>query len=521
MVDEIWQKTALELQSGLHEGCLSSQEIVSAHLQRIDDVNPTLNALVHRFDETARQAALASDKRRQAGDTLGPLDGLPITIKESMATEGVGVTLGIENRRDHVAPQDAVVVQLLREAGAVILGKSNIPQLLLCHETDNKIWGPTPNPFDLDRVPGGSSGGEGAAIASGMSPWGVGTDIGGSIRVPAAFCGISGLKPTLDRWSNLRSYTALMGQEAIRGQCGPMARTAADVAFLFQSLPSPLHSKLDPAVPPLPLADPHQVDLSGLRVGFYTDDGFFPAAASVQRGVQEAAQHLEAAGAKVSHFSPPFQEELITVYYAALSSDGGATVRERVQGDPLIDQLKLLMRSASLPAPMRKTLAWVLARKGEHRVAQVLEAVGKKPVEAFWKLCARRSAMRLQALDAWDAQGLDVVLCPTHATPALRHGDSADFSAAGSYSMRYNLLNFPAGVVPVTTVQADETHRPHPKDRLEKVAASVEKGSEGLPIGVQVVGRPFAEHHVLAAMIAIEAGARNSDRFPATPISLS
>ncbi len=518
MSSELWQKSACELRDGLTEGTYSSVDIVEAHLSRIDATNTKLNAIVHRFDEAALTQAQESDERRRQKETLGPLDGIPITIKESMATAGTPVTLGIKNRRNEATPRDSVVVELLKKQGAIIVGKTNVPQLLLCNETYNEIWGVTPNPFDVERVPGGSSGGEAAAIASGMAPWGVGTDIGGSIRVPAAYCGINGLKPTVDRWSNLRSYTALMGQETIRGQCGPMARRAEDVAFLFRALDSPMHAPLDPGVAPVQTPDPQSVDLSTLKVGFYTDDGFLAASPSVARGVEEAAKLMENAGATVLPFTPPSQNELITLYYSALSSDGGATVRERLKGDPLIPQLKMLMRSANMPNAMRRSIAWLLGKKGEYRIERVLKAVGAKDVARYWKLNAGRSAMRLDALEAWDAANLDIVLCPPHATAALRHGDSADFSAAGSYSMRYNLLNFPAGVVPVTKAKGDDGVRANPRDRIEKVAASVEKGSAGLPIGVQVVGRPFMEHKVLAAMIAIESAAISSDGFPHTPV---
>ena len=517
MGNELWKMSACELRAGLAEQAFSSVDVVRAHQQRIDRVNGTLNALVHRFDEEALRQAEASDLRRSQGQTLGPLDGIPMTIKESMATAGTPVTLGIENRRNEPTPRDSVVVELLKHQGAVLLGKTNVPQLLLCHETDNKIWGPTPNPFDLTRVPGGSSGGEAAAIASGMTPWGVGTDIGGSIRVPAAFCGISGLKPTVDRWSNLRSYTALMGQETVRGQCGPMARSAEDVALLFRAIDSPAHAPLDPKVPPVQTPDPAAVDVSQFKVGFYTDDGFLAASSSIARGVQEAARIMEGLGATVTDFTPPAQNELITLYYSALSSDGGRTVRERLKGDPLIDQLKTLMRSANMPHALRRSIAWVLGKKGEHRIERVLKAVGAKDVGTYWKLNAARSALRVQVLEAWKQADVDIVLCPAHATPALRHGDSADFSAAGSYSMRYNLLNFPAGTVPITRATAQDAPRTPVRDRLERVAGQVEQDSAGLPIGIQVVGRPYEEHHVLAAMIAIESKARETATYPRTP----
>ncbi len=515
---KIHELTASELAGHIRSGEVSSEEAVRAYLDRIDAVDGRVGAYVHRFDEQALAQAREADARRARGEALPALHGVPISIKESMATAGHPVTLGIKNRLKQIEQTDAVTVRLLREAGAIVLGKTNVPQLLLCHETDNPIWGCTKNPWNLDRVPGGSSGGESAAIAAGMSPWGVGTDIGGSIRVPAAFCGIAGLKPTLDRWSNIGSHTAMMGQEIVRGQCGPMARTARDVALLFRAIDSPLHAEHDPHTAPLPTADPAGVDVRGLRVGFYVDDGYLAAAASQARGVREAARALEAAGATVVEFTPPAQRELMEVYFAALSSDGGATVRARLQGEPPIEQLKGLVRTNSLPTLIRQAAATVMGMKGEWRVQGILSNLGEKPVTRYWQLSGQRSSLRQRVLAAWNQAGVDVVLCPAHVTPALGHGHFDEFSPAGSYSMRYNLLNFPAGVVGVTRVRPDETARPDARDRLEKKAALVEAGSAGLPVGVQVVARPFREDLVLAAMVALEDAVRGREDFPKTPI---
>lgn len=493
---------------------LSSRELVESLLRRMDAANGAVGAVVHRFDEAALKEADRLDAARARGEISGPLHGLPLTIKESIGTEGTPVTLGVVSRQQRAPASDAVVVRLLRKAGAIIVGKTNVGQLLLSHESENEIWGQTKNPFALDRVPGGSSGGEAAAIASGMSLAGVGTDIGGSIRVPCAWTGTAGLKPTVDRWSNAGSEGALMGQEVVRGQAGPMARTSSDLALLMAALEPAAQAVFDPAVPPLEHVGPEAVKLEGLRVGVYEDDGFFSPAASVARVVREAARHLEAAGCTVVPFSPPHVEEALDTWFGALSSDGGATVEAQLAGDPVVPQLAELKRSAGLPGPVRKAAALYMGLRGEARVKRLLEALGRKPVEVYWQLAMTRTTLRQKTLAAWRTAGLDAVICPPHATPALRHRDASDFALAGCYSMLYNFMNFPAGVVPVGTVALAETTRPTARDRLERKARRVEEGSAGLPLGVQVVAKPYAEHVVLRLMAEIEARARAESGFP-------
>jgi fatty acid amide hydrolase len=512
--------SALELRAELARGTLSSLEIVNALIARRDAVDGRVNAIVHRFDAEARAAASKADDERAKGTATGALHGLPLTIKESMATAGVASTLGVPNRRDRIEPRDAVTVELLRREGAIILGKTNVPMLLLSHESNNPIWGRTKNPWNLDKSPGGSSGGESAAIAAGLTPWGVGTDIGGSIRVPAAYTGIYGFKPTVDRWSNLRSYTALTGQEIIRGQCGPMARTAADVAALFLAIDSPKHAALDPAAIPITTTDPERLPLAGLRVGLYVDDGFVPASPAVARAVRRAGELLSRLGVTIVDFRPPGQVELLETYYGALSSDGGVTAAALVGKDPITPELIELLKAVKIPEPLRPIIAALMDRRGEHRVARLLRTLKRKPVDVYWKLTGQRTALRNQVFAAWQAAGIDAVLCPVHATPPMSHEDSADFVAAGSYSMRYNFLNFPAGVAPITRVRPDELTRPQAgrPDRFDAKAAIIDRGSVGLPVAVQVAALPHRDDLVLALMLALDAAARSEPDFPVTPV---
>jgi len=514
--------SATELLTRLDAGELTSEEIVLALVERMRAVDDRLHSFVVRRPAEVLKEACDADAARKRGRSLGPLHGLPITIKDNIDLQGTDSTLGVRARQDQPALTDAPVVQLLKEAGALVLGKTNVPQLLLAQETENAIWGTTNNPWNLARVPGGSSGGEAAAIAAGLSPCGIGTDIGGSIRIPAHFCGVAGLKPTLDRWSNRGSNTAIPGQELVRAQMGPIARTTADLALLLNAVDPARLARLDPAVPPVALGAPEDVRLDGLRIGWFDDDGYLTPTRALRRAVQEARDALEARGATLVPYAPPAPHAMIYIWLGAISADGGRTIDGQLKGETISPQLKPSRTTLKLPALARKALSMVMERTGERRLARLLEVLGEKRVDDVWRLTAERTALRLAEFDAWNAAKLDAVICPPHAVPAMGHRESGDFTLSLSYAFRWTLLNFPAGVVPVTRVMPEETtgstSGPTKPDRIEKKVSAIEKVSTGLPVGVQVVGRPYREDVTLAVMQAIEDAARKGDGFPTTPV---
>ncbi|MFO0760859.1 MAG: amidase family protein [Byssovorax sp.] len=520
-MNPLCEKPATELSRLLSAGEISAEELTRAHLNRIDTVDKKLRAFTVVLRDEALATARRLDEERRAGQVRGPLHGLPVSIKESLDCAGQASTLGVSSRKEVIAREDAGVVELLRRAGAVILGRTNVSQLLLYHESRNPLFGQTSNPFSLAHTPGGSSGGEASAIAGGLSPLGIGTDIGGSIRVPAHFCGIAGLKPTLDRWTNKGSNGALVGQEAIRSQLGPMARTVGDLVMVMQALDPKAMTALDPRVPPLPFEDPRKIDLTKLKVGVYTDDGLLPPSAAVARAVREAAAALRAKGCTVVEFTPPGLQGAVYDYFATLSADGGATVM-RLFADGRVDpSLSSLRTVARMPAAVRGAAARAAGMAGEKRLERFLSAMGEKSVADLWRLTAQLRNVRAAILAAMKAEAIDLILCPIHATAALPHGMSKDFALAGSPSMIWNLVQFPAGAVPVSRVRSSEATREKPKDRLEKKASEVDQQSVGLPVGVQVVARPWEEDRVLAAMLAIEEMASQNRDFPRTPAFLS
>ncbi len=514
---DIHALTLRELALHLAAGELSAVEVVEALHARRDAVDGVTNGFVVEMREAALDEARRADEARARGDALGPLHGVPISIKESIDVRGTPSTLGLAARKDAIAQEDAVAVQLARRAGAIVLGKTNVPQTLLCPmDTTSFLFGTTPNPWNRARGAGGSSGGEAAVIATGQSPFGLGTDVGGSIRVPAAFCGVAGLRPTVHRWSNQGSNTCLVGQDAFRAQIGPMARTAADLAFAMRALsPEAFHAR-DPQVPPLPIGE--VPDVSKLRIGFYTHDGFIEPAGSVQRAVREAATALEASGATVVELAPKQSEEIAYLYFAGMTLDGGVVADRALAGEKAIEPLSISRRIAKMPDGVRKSLAGALRVAGERRVAKLMTTVGTKRGDELWALTAQRDRLRREEARAWDDAGIDAVVCPTHVTTAAPFGMTKDFTIAIAYAIRFNVLNFPAGSVPVTRVRPDETRRELRADRIDKRAAAIEAQSAGLPVGVQVAARPYREDIVLAVMQAIEDRARRERDFPWTPV---
>jgi fatty acid amide hydrolase len=507
--------SASALAGAIARGDLSAVEAVEASIARIEAVNGKLNAVVVKRYDAARAEARAADERRAAGEALGPLHGTPITVKECFDVVGTPATYGLPSRSQTLATEDDLYIQRLRAAGAIIVGKTNVPQLLLYIESDNPLYGRTNNPWNLERTPGGSSGGQAAIIAAGGSPLGLGSDIGGSIRVPSAFCGVVGMKPTAGRIPDLISFGVPLGQRAIVSQVGPLARTVDDVALALAILDGGATSQ---AAPRAPLGDPATVDISTLRVAYYTDDGILPVAQSVRRATVEAAGLLAARGAQVTEWRPPDMEQANDIFFGVLSADGGAGAKALLAGNPRDPRIGQLVALAGAPRGLLTVAGGALRLMGQRTQAGVARNLGYSDTAHYWRLAEAQIAYQrrfAQALDSDPGGPFDLIICPAAGVPAFQHGASRDLITGGVYATLYNVLGYPAGVVPVSVVRPGEEQPRKPgRDAAMRAASRAEAGSAGLPLGVQVVARPWQEHVALAAMRAIEEAVSASGGLP-------
>jgi fatty acid amide hydrolase len=398
-----------------------------------------------------------------------------------------------------------VLVRQLRQAGAVVLGKTNVPQLMIWHESQNPVYGRTNNPWDLGRSPGGSTGGEAALIAAGGSPLGLDSDLGGSIRLPCHFCGIQGLKTTSRRLAKTGQAKNLLGLEAIQSQPGPLARHVEDLELMLRVLCDAPPGSLDAeATPGAPLPS-HEVDLAAVRVGMWTDDGYFPASPAVRRAVEEAADVLRGRGAQVESFQPPDVDEAIDLYFGLISSDRGRNIRRLLEGSEVDPNVRRLLMLAKIPNLVRGPVAGALRLLGQEWPARLVAAARYGSADDFWRLSHRRQLYEQRFMAKMASEGFDALISPPHALPAMRHGDAVDLMAAAAPTFLMNLIGVPAGVAAATRVRpGEESDRNQGGDLVVRKALRTEDGSAGLPVGVQVAARHWREDVVLAIMAALE-----------------
>jgi len=439
---------------------ISPVELADAHFARIAEVNPRLNAFVALDEERARRAARTLEAEAMSGKLRGLLHGVPISIKSAIDTAGMRCESGTRLRAGYVAANDAVLVTRLRNAGAIVLGVTNAPELLMAWETDNLLYGRTNSPWDVARTPGGSSGGEAASIAAGCSAAGVGSDGGGSIRVPAHFSGICGLKPTPGRIPATGHYPVSAGPFALIGVVGPMSRTVGDLQLMFEVMAGPDDG--DPSSAPVALRKIGREKLRQVRIGYFEDDGRTAVTPETRAAVRAAAEGLSRAGFEVVPFRPEGLEEARQLWWKFFGTAGGMILGPLTTG-----------RESDLSPLLKEFLGWVAAEP-EHTGHTLLNT---------W---LQRDALRSQILA--QMQVFPILLCPAAAIPAFQHGERTwdvegkmvRYLDAWSYTEFFNLLGNPGAVVPVG------------------------QSSEGLPIGVQVVGRPWEDELVLAVAAQVE-----------------
>jgi amidase len=449
LINDILRLPAIEQARLIRTKAISSLDLVRAHLACIERVNPSINAAVEVFEEQALDQARRADRAASQGEPTGPLHGVPFSVKDSLEIEGVVCTAGTLGRKSAAPSQkDATLVSRLRAAGGIPIAKTNLPDLLFAFESDNLIFGRTNNPYDTERTPGGSSGGEAALIASCGSPMGLGSDAAGSVRLPAAFCGICGIKPTSGRLSRTGHFPPAGGWIEALWQIGPMARTIADLELMMRVLAGP--DTRDRTASVLEWRTPDRRQIADLRVAFYTDNGFAAADADVSRVVTAAARALEQEGLNVEEYCPAGVQRAFDLEMKLLGADGG---------DSLWQYLEDIGSCAVHPL-----LRGWLEKLEEYRT----------DVKGFQKYWSEWDDYRSKMFAF--LRHHDVIVCPAYTHAALPHGASVEAANFRGFSntMAFNVAGWPAAVV-----------------RCGECA-------DGLPVAVQVAAGPWREDRVLA-----------------------
>jgi len=456
-MDSFPYHTIAQISREIRSKNVSPIEILELHLKRIEALQSKLNTFVYLNAEGAREQARTAENVVTSGAQPGPLHGVPLSIKSCIDVAGWPCPAGSLLRKDYISKEDAPLISRLKAAGAILLGNTNTPEFLMAYETNNLTHGKTSNPWNFAYSAGGSSGGEAAAIASGCSAGGVGSDGGGSIRVPAHFCGICGLKPTPGRIPATGHFPPGVGAFSWIGVVGPMARTIADVRLLFEVMAGP--DAGDALSAPVPVRTHRDSELRGLRVGILESDALGAATPESRAAVERAAKLLSDRGFIIEPFLLNGLDRALELWWFFFGPVIGNLFQRSIAGHE--DQISPMLREYLAYATSGNPI----------------------PLDQFMKACADRDLLRADILR--QMQDTPILLSPVSTGPAFRHGEGNYLPGTGyrdtmRFSQWLNLTGFPGASVPIG----------HSK--------------EGLPIGVQVIGRPFEDELVLAIAESIE-----------------
>ncbi|KAI9019153.1 amidase signature domain-containing protein [Hyaloraphidium curvatum] len=495
---ELTELTAVKAVELMVAGKLKSEELVTAICHRAALAHAYTNCLTEIFfDEAIARAKQIDADFAASGKPLGRMHGLPVSLKDDNNLPGKLTTWGLSAWSRKPVENYGAVPQVLMDEGAVFYAKTNVPQCLMTWESDNPVWGKVLGSLNTRVAAGGSSGGEGALVGLRGSLLGVGSDIGGSIRLPSGMNGIYGLKPSARRFPYAGSASLLIGiPDAIAPVKGPMANSIEDLELYSRVVCGPRSAALDPDCLPFPYAD---VKLPAkLKFGYFTTNGLIQPVAPVVRAVEEAVAAIKAAGHEVVEWKPPSTEKL----FAYSLFDFGAYMGQfldlmKAGGDSLVPGMN-----------------WI--EGGPHDA--VRSAYDKKPIglDEVWAGTVDRETVKAEYLAAMEKAGIDGIIAPVSAIPAAPHFKSGELFGAISYTIQFNVTDLSAGVVPVTAVTLADKNTP-PTSFANTMEEAVHKAYspelyEGTPVGVQVVGRRLEEEKVIEMMKVVDAAVKKAKK---------
>jgi Asp-tRNA(Asn)/Glu-tRNA(Gln) amidotransferase A subunit family amidase len=501
---DILNQEASSVVTKVQHGELKPVSVLRAYGKRAIESQPELNAITEFMIKDA-------EKWAETTNTNGPLAGFPVSLKDTINVTGYDSSIGYTCRSFKPAQKDAPIVRMLRDAGAFPYVKTNVPYTMLSFECYNDIWGVTKNPYHQDYVPGGSTGGEAALLAFGASRLGVGTDVAGSVRVPAHFSGIYSLKCSIGRFPKLGNTTSMAGQEGIPAVYSPMARSLPDLSFFLRTIIDMKPWDYDYSVHPIPW---REVELpSKLKIGVIYDDGVVTPSPACARALGLTVASLQKQGHEIVTFDAPDPLRCLRIASQLLCSDAGRiATRGQVCGENNDAGVGRMLAAQRLPRIFKKIYAWFLEHiYGDKVWAYMVRDWNEKTITERWDLVAEREAYKGEFFDQWKKQDIDILLTVPNATPALPHKGLYESISSCGYTFMFNLLDYSAGVLPVTRVDREKDQLPtgFKVNKLNRIARGAYGNynadkMHGLPVGVQVVGQRLEEEKVLMAMAVVE-----------------
>ncbi|KAG2388485.1 hypothetical protein C9374_000649 [Naegleria lovaniensis] len=531
---------------------ISVLEVIDYFIQRIERMDTTVHAVCVKLFDQAREQASEMDnfisRERQFAQqqkqhewnesawiekmlSAKPLLGIPFTVKESIHVKSTPTTSGLTTLKHVLSDHDSILVTRFKESGAILIGKTNVPQMLCGDFSENPVYGRTCNPFNRERSSGGSSSGEGAVIAYGGSILGIGSDIGGSIRLPSAHCGVYGLKPTSGRLTMHGHFVLYEGMESVQCQMGPMARRVSSLITSMKVLTQYPYDDYSSGfshealrIPPVELRDPNLVDISKLRIAVFYDNEILSISKSCERALNETVHALKEMGAHVETISLQHLDLYWEWrnYVKLLMGDGMVEFRSKAQGSQLVDEVKVPYYLSLFPNFVLNFFATLTRWMGQTIMGHSFTTFTEISVPQQRQAVSRRDAFNIKFMKILDEGKFDAVLCPATSIPAHRHADSSFVIPSMAYAHLFNYLGLPAGVCPITRVREGENDSvefssvatQNSKDMTFQYCKKTLQNSAGLPIGVQVAARYWREDIVLGIMKHIEQYFENNEDYP-------
>ncbi|KAJ7497727.1 amidase [Mycena latifolia] len=521
------RSTAQEIVKNIERKVWTASQVLEAFIAQSLVAHAATNCITEVLFDYGRKRAKELDAEFEKTKVLtGPLHGVPISVKDQYDIEGYDTTIGFSACANKPAQFTADFVQSMLNAGAVPFVKTNVPQTMYAYECSNPVWGRTSNPYNAAYSSGGSSGGEACMLSLDASVIGLGSDIGGSLRIPASYCGVYSLKPGFGRISdygakgkiNLRTES-FPGFDGVKSVCGPMARCMDDLELACQVAFGASGTFGD--FPPVPFRD---VTLpKKMRFGYYTSgpDGIIKGSPACIRMVKTTINALENAGHECIELDQHLTPEIMDIYLALTAADGYKNLLRGVGSDPLEASLSVLTFGPKVPQLVRNIVAGGIGTfVGDKIMSGIVRGSGMRTVEEYHVACLRRNEIKKKFYrEFWEKHNLDGIITYVHASPQILHDGSKMLSMMSASTLTYNLVDSPCGVVPVTYVKAEtdaltdewKNGPGHGSSMCESELYSKGKkplydpvAMEGMPMGVQIVGKLWEDEKVLAMMRVVD-----------------